>query len=500
MALFGRTAKRAAVAAAAGFLLAFSALREPATEGEAREPAPAPAPPHRWDDGETVEVSGRLLLLDASGRAYEAVDGSMEVLGVEVPVRGGAWRARVPRGVPLLFSRILLGGRRAYAGDCLHPVPTRGTLVVRARAARPSRLRVLDDATGAELRDVEVVRNRDWRRDGDIHPAGSAERERVAAGAASPVALPDADDVATFWARAPGRAWGRVEIDHRAGGDRALRLPPGGSLEIVPRNLRPGTGTVLRLRREGAASRPPCVELPAAPGRAARLDGLPEGAYVVSAEIGDAIAPAATLAATTAVVRADGVARVRFVLAEPPAPPALVPLAGTLAMADAWISKAPRVRVERLEPSHDTGSRSARLERVGPGFWLWDAGPVPAGAYAVAVDPTKTAVRVDVGPYGERTARIEVADPADVEVRVLDAATGWPARARLLGWSPACDPRLPSAGAVLCEPAGERGVFRFRAPIGAIRVTVWTDAATKHDAGELAVAPGANRRFVHVAR
>jgi len=424
----------------------------------------------------------------------------MEVLGVEVPVRGGAWRARVPRGVPLLFSRILLGGKLAFSGDRLHPAPAQGGLVVRAHAARPSVLRVLDDATGAELREVEVVRNRDASRDGGLHPAGASERERVAEGAASPVALPGVDGVATYWVRVPGRAWSRVEIDHRSGGERAVRVGPGGSAVIVTCNVHPWTGTVLRLRRAGAASLRPCVEIPAAPGRTARLDGLPEGVYALTAEIGEAFAPVATLASAHVTVRRGEVARTRLELLDPPAPPAFVPFAGTLAIADAWLSKAPRVRVERLAAGHDAGSRGARVERVGPGFWLWDAGPVPAGEYAVVVEPTRFAVVVAVGPFGERAARIEVPDPAEVEVRALDAATGWPAAVQLLGWAPVGDPRLPPVGETLCDPGGERGTFRFRAPAGAIRVAVWTDASTRHEAGELEIAAGANSLALRVAR
>jgi hypothetical protein len=387
--------------------------------------------------------------------------------------------------------------------------------------------------THADLAEVTVVRKKDWRSDTLTHPGAYADDSVLVKAAPSPVelALPtnDARSLAnsfTLWASAPGYAWGRIEIDFTAGGDRLLVLPRGGALRVTLRNFQePGAedaAAILRVRREperpapaekSAAAKlaeallnvkdediPPGMTRddfkkllepdtsPRGPGIGSPwaeavigsaspivIEGLAPGKYIVRAELGEWFRDPLVLAAQPVEVVAGERAEVTLELEDRPRSGAKVPLEGTLVFPVEWPERRISIEFETLDrPRVSTGGRLTipwdELTPVDgkPGLHRWSVGRVVPGKYLATIRAFELQTLLDVGPMGLKDAVIQIGPPAEIEVRVFDDQSGAPIELDRLHWNCRRPRGSRGGGSNSVRADGAPGVFSFRAPAGEI--------------------------------
>jgi hypothetical protein len=156
-----------------------------------------------------------------------------------------------------------------------------------------------------------------------------------------------------------------------------------------------------------------------------------------------------------------------------------VPLAGTILIPPAWGRLRPRLSVEALDSPDD--DLEERLDRVAvtavdgePGLYRWSAREVTPGRYALTVRELTYTQVVVVGPEGETNARIEIGEPADITVRVVDADTGADAGIEALLWHCA-NPEGVDGSTLNSVDRDPAGGFHFKAPSGELNVGVRSD-------------------------
>jgi len=196
------------------------------------------------------------------------------------------------------------------------------------------------------------------------------------------------------------------------------------------------------------------------------------------------------LAAERFTVAAGDAKTVTLRLAEPPPAPPEAPFAGTVAVPPAW-GRVGGIGVR-------VGPRNGDLEAVPVRGTEWNAGRVRAGqAYEVAVSPFGVREVFEVGAGGRTDAVVEIPEPADVEVQLVDA-DGRPVAVEELTWSRPAPKGLKSRSAYGATP-GAAGVFVFRAPAGEVLLSC-DDAQVELEEARLVVKPGHNLRIIRIAR
>lgn len=363
---------------------------------------------------------------------------------------------------------------------------------------------------------------------------------------------------AVLWARSPGYTWGRVQIDFDLGGERVLTLEAAAELEVSILNLDQGPPTpgapvmqpVLRLRPHSRAEadpqpslggtegtsvavlaeeagldqeeleallrrareepplrgRPLLEELPEVDGPTL-LTGLVPGEVSVSVEVGDWWEDTRLLLGwTTVVLEAGRRARVTLELEDLPVFEAPVPLAGTLFLPPAWGEAGLGFRLEPMDlPDVDYKDhiriRRSSLEPVAghEGLYRWSAGDVIPGRFEASFSELELQHVFHVPVGGLLNAHIEIGEPADVLVHILDGVTGEPIPLDNVNWT--CErPTLLSGGSLGSAPPDEEsGGFRFRAPAGRVQLHLWEDGY--EFCNELhEVRPGTNEITVHLVR
>ncbi len=492
---------------------------------------------------EVKQRQGAIIALDPEGKEHGEEDGTFTFVlwsgrsGTHqaVEVAKGQWAARVPSNVELGVAKVRLGSRAAYAERERIPIPEDGDLTIHVKWFSSTRLRVLAADTKADLDRLEVVTGLGWEQEENAHPGAYGEGNLVHPAARSPIELEVAGEdqgtlQQTYWVRAPGYAWGRIEVDHRTGGERTLVLERGGDLEVTLGNYRPASKAVLRLRRpidlssvpakalvaavlkqqgktqedgtpsiaeirKGAfellkagglgeelqevledlsESRRPFIEMPPGVHGPTTISGIAPGSYEIAAEIGRWYKEPIALGQASVEVRADERAQVFVALQDPPAPAQPVPLEGTIAIHPAWGRMAFDLTVFGDGVGAEGGRGFLNIERSRmqlvdgkPGVVRWSAGRVRPGTYRLKVSGLGYQRQIEVGPSGARDVRIEIGEPADVAVRAVDSETGEDVDIAQMDWSLKLDDGHRGSGEDVERDAGD-GKFHFRAPTGEI--------------------------------
>lgn len=469
-------------------------VRGERSEGSDQDDEPAPAA-----EGapaalrEAIDLAGTLIVVDAQGVEHPAESGTFALVlwrgdrgsWREIEVRNGRWNTLVPPEEPfeaLGVDAIRVGQRQALPLEPKgrFPLPDTRWLVLRARWPSESLLHVRDQTTGAELAPVSMVEVEDWPAAQFGHP-GSAAAEARDFGP-SPLRIPtDAQrlDTRTFFARSPGYAWGRIEIDERLGGERFLGLQPAGELEVRLEGNVTDPGTRLRLY---GIEHAPVFERTLSDASPVAIDALVPGSYRLAVEIGNYWQDPLVLAETSVDVLA-GVRTPALLRLEALEEPASVPFAGVLVLPEEWELGEFELVFELLDTVLGGGEGSfsiASRDMVPPGgaggIRHWSSESVQPGTYAVQLRSLGFSAVLRVGPEGERNARIEVPPPGLVLLRCVDEATGLEAVGLSVSWHGPVPPELhgwSNEPAVWDESA--RG-WRIRAPQGTLSLTAFGTA------------------------
>jgi hypothetical protein len=453
-------------------------------------PVPAPSPGPEEVEAPVVIVKGSVTVVDGEQGEHLAESGTMELHlwrdgtggTVEVEVTNGSWTCEAPEDARLSVASATLGGRAAFGAGEWHEtvaIPPDRFVALRVRWPRASVLFVRAADTGRELDGIELLSNFRYPEGEGAHPGRVRERNVVASDARSPIELalePGGWNVEkAYFARAPGYAWGQIEIDHSRGGDRWLELLPAGDLAVSFRGSEPAKGALLVLAR--GEEHEPVLELP--------LDGehgevevrhLAEGPLTVSVRIGRWFEEHLRLGSGTTEIVAGRETLLVLELAEGPEL-RVAPLSGTLVIPAGWELERPYLSFDLEGPG--LGGRdnhfalySADMRPVAgqPGVFAWSVPEAQLGKYEIELSEPNLSVFVELGPEGRSGVTIELPPPAEVQLRILDAATGLTADIAQIGWGPKRNRTTGSWSSSLVSRDERTETFRFIAFEGEIEV------------------------------
>jgi hypothetical protein len=302
-----------------------------------------------------------------------------------------------------------------------------------------------------------------------------------------------AEGVHTYLVRAPGHAWSMISVFVGLGGERVVRLVRAGSLDVRIEPYDPEWGISVRVDTA-------CYWEPDETGRV-RIDSLRPGEHQVFAQVGRLYDEVREVAVWIDALRTT---EATIALGELPPVPEAVPLAGTIEVAAGWTWE------DEAAPSCVTPSVSAwsvrdSIDVEGPDEdGRWSARDVRPGSYGFRLEAWPWIEAVEVGPEGATDVRLAVPPPCEVELRLVDEATGEPVLwEEAIAWYA----RAPDVGEEIFDcwsahnhgrPAHPEkpGIYRFRAPRGILHAWVWDgtlDEPLRHGEVEAQLKLGLNR-------
>ncbi|MEW6742383.1 MAG: hypothetical protein AB1486_06460 [Planctomycetota bacterium] len=222
---------------------------------------------------------------------------------------------------------------------------------------------------------------------------------------------------------------------------------------------------------------------------------LNPGRYRVSVELGTSDTPV-VLGSTFAEVRSGSRTSVVIEVTNPPEPQDRASLSGTLRLPAAWGMTDVRLFITLRTAPGDPVESCLCLRDMGrsptdPDLHSWDAGLVVPGVYELEVFELGITKLVDVVPPGRSDVELTVGEPAQVELRLIDAESGQDVRFRWISCS-GCPTKL-----VEFDPVS--GTYRFVAPVGEIVIDP-SDLGWQHLSRKVAIHPGQNVILLEVSR
>jgi hypothetical protein len=501
-----------------------------------RAPDPPPAPPsdvhpvgyEAPPPQPTVAVEGKVEVREPdSDEPHAHESGSLSFVldtaglhrDVDVEVRDGAWRLEAPVGSIATVRDAVLGRRPAMPADSAEAFEAKADAVVEIslRWARRLMLHVRAADTRVELADVDVVTH--WRPEPWQHPDVTESRTTAERGHISPIDLSeltpprDVRGRVSFFARSPGFAWGRIDVNRADGGDVDLELRPGGDVEVVVSGDADLAEAIVRLHPADAAPHVTDAFARLHGARACMLESVDAIRWSASVE---SRAGGSVLGSAPVAVVAGGHARV-VIDVTPLAASTGVRLTGVVRIPAAWSARGPNIDGTPIEPDGPRLAREAagrrleaapegggdrRLATFAPGQFDGQFAVVPfeiegvtPGRVALTLDDPSAGLVVDVGPNGRDDVVLDVPPPVSVSLRVVDSETGEDAAVRQVLWKSATATSEAAEGA----SRNPDGTFSFEAPLGEIRVRPGTwDYAVPWQT--LLVAPGHEKLVLRIAR
>jgi hypothetical protein len=361
-------------------------------------------------------------------------------------------------------------------------------------------LRVLDAATGADLRDVLVV---EWPLQPPQLSLPPASTLRVLVeGGSSPVAFAPAKPggESIYCVRTPLHAWSDLAIAADSTEMHEVPLEPGGDLEVAFTGVQPPDGVVLRFRKSGASELECEADLPET--GSARIEGLPAVRFACSLEKGADGPEAIVVGRAEVQVQAGATVRTTIHVdhvAEPPR----VRAAGRLTISPAWNAHRmwlePRGTARTWHPE-STSVEVAMMERSSDTEYVWDAGTLTVGTYRVGFAGlnywTMLEVRAD-----DTGLHIVVPDPCQVQVRAVDNATERPITAedQRLRWFGLAPADVEGVRRTVHGEVSVNGAFDFVAAPGGMRLYFQADGY-RGQGEAVEVTPGHNEFTVRARR
>jgi hypothetical protein len=491
---------------------------------EPEPPAPEDPPPAREPRRSgLVVLNGAAVRVDSDGIEHAGDDGGFHLFWSrgadrgphQVEVLAGSFSVEVPSDVSLYVRDLVLGGKPLRLDVRDITVPAERFVTLRGTEMHDVLLHVLSSADRRELEGVEV-----WPGPYGIptavrHPGEEPQGEPIARAASSPVPIPPSSRAfrssSQYFVRAPGHAWGSVAIDHAAGGERTLVLEPAcaltieliGNAEWLEPEVRLWPPDASKSAGYAFAAREPDSE------DRAVFEFLPPGTYIASVERGWAGQRESYGRAEVSLLpgeRAHVTVRVDL-----PERPTGVTAAGTLTLPSSW-----GVDGLKLVLSGEGETQKWAPERIELGWAAMAALPdgpraerrrawrieLPtSGSYRLVVLPLAYRRLLEVPAGGLEGVDLDVPQPADVEVRVVDVDSGEQIEVESMYWSGARVEGLRGGALYTAVADPETGRVRFRAPAGDIQVhTKGSTLMLVGRDGSFTVEPGPNLLEVAVHR
>lgn len=488
-----------------------TAIVEPAVEPVAPQPEPivdvaAVAAEGAPEIIPTLDVS--IVVVEVDGTELRHADGSGEAV-LWTGQSGSHRRFEFESGrfaMPIVDNLSRIDIRECeFNGESLDcrgaslQLPHEGPLVFVLRRPAGLRLRVIASDTRTDLTDVQLVTGASFEYDELEHPSGRAGT-KIVTGGRSPLDLPPRVGRETnFWVHAPGYAWQRVQLELARGGERVVELQPAGALECTILGAALPQGATLRGWR-GAAESSPDSEFEAVREKTLEIEGLTPGEWCFKVQKGRWFQDPLDLAVGTVTIDAGSTQVLALTVAESAEAPARVAVSGVVRIDDAWqgldrlsLSLQPEGEVERWD------SEWKHVKPVLTGSqYTWNVRQLYAGRYMVVVSPSEHRQILEVTAEGSNEFTIEVPPPGDVEVMVVDDATGQPTAVENLIWHAEIPAGVGGYGLENARYDLERGA-RFQAPIGKVSLQVWQEGFA-HTSENVEVVRGVNRFTLRIQR
>jgi hypothetical protein len=195
-------------------------------------------------------------------------------------------------------------------------------------------------------------------------------------------------------------------------------------------------------------------------------------------EIGESYDDPLVLGSEPVELAAGETTRVTVRMEKRPDAAAMVPFEGTIHIPEAWRVGAVSLAIEPLGmPELDLDQLDPDVREIPdrPGMHRWSAGKVPPGKYVLILYDFELQHVVDVPPVGKLDAHIDVGDPVEARVKVVDAATGEGVKNAEVRWH--CQWPAGVTGGSLdgAEYDEETGDHVFKAPAGPIQICVGSE-------------------------
>jgi hypothetical protein len=432
------------------------------------------AVPSAAQERASMKLAGSVVVIDGAGVAHPEVSGSIRWLTDRVrthpslssPVENGRFRVELPEQAMLMPVELVLDGRPAMLDAPIGNlrVPTDEPVTLFAHWPEDTRLHVLDLETRAELEDVTVALGSTSGRRPLLPDAWS---KMVFASAASPIELPRAQEYESeYRVSSPGHAWARAVLLRSDSGAREVLLAPAGDLEVELTGAPTPPRAQLWVRR-GAKDFVADEQLDAR--RSVRLERMPVGQHELEVILRSNGPNPVVLGRTTVTVKRGEVARAVLDLAPRPEPRS-ASLSGVVIVPAGWRISGFQLQCKLQDGPHFTrtlDSDAMQRDTEHPERYLWHFADVPAGRYALTIQRPWTSQEVVVEPPGRDDVVLQLAQPVDLQVRVVDAASGEPVGINdLMYWfrsGPPPEFPLSDDTARLDE---HRNVYLLQAPVG----------------------------------
>jgi hypothetical protein len=461
-----------------------------------------------------IRLRGTVVVLDEHKVEHRAEDGTFQ-LGlltdhsgsvVDVKVVAGRFELDVGPCEELSLDRASFAERTAFACARHVPIPMPADHVVEFCFRWPPAivLHVRDAVSGSDLSGVEAVLSGSWETEELLVP----EIDAKALHGHSPLAIrvediPEHTWVSSVFVRADGYAWSHVKCDPTAGGDVFAELQPACSLDVEIEGDKSTEG--LRLRLTGKDQYRPLLDMALGTQARRTFESLPPGEFELSAQIGEWYREPVSLAKSPVTLVAGARSVARLVIARPPSA-VTADLSGVLLMPAAWGSQPGTLSVERLGASSmPSTERSVHLDpagrRDGLDVYDWRLAKAEVGKYELSLYEPSFAFVVELLPGGTSGVRIEIPPPADVSIRVVDAATNADVVVDDVNWHT----KRPEESRGWTDSSAKRnavtGRYEARCPIGDVEFSVFPiELGYDHVSTTALIRPGGNEVLLALSR
>ena len=313
-----------------------------------------------------------------------------------------------------------------------------------AQESRGATFHVVDRASGEHLSGVEIAILQNFDGDGLVHPTASATSEEdldiVVENGISPVLVERSENdqdlhLHSYWVRAEGYAWTRVDVNFTFGGEYRVPLVASGGLTV--RVLDPdgspfhGGYSFMTLRREEAG---PILSY-GAPDESmtCRWEALPAGPFVVALEEELQVLPPRTLCSAQVTIAPGATSQIELRPTLGLLPVGPLPCTGTLRSARHWVEEGLAIEFA-FDPVGTAQAESARTIHARdliqdphvPGLYHWSTELECPGNWQAITRASSTCVDFEVGPQGAHGVELVIPDPAQLRLRIVDKLEGFP--------------------------------------------------------------------------
>jgi hypothetical protein len=312
-----------------------------------------------------------------------------------------------------------------------------------ALESRGATFHVVDEVSGKHLTGVEVAILLNFDGDSLIHPDATATSNEnldfVVENGVSPVLVERSEDdqdlhLHSYWVRAEGYAWTRVDVNFTFGGEYRVPLVAAGGLTV--RVLDPdgslfrGVYSFMTLRREEGG---PVLSY-GAPDESmtCHWEALPAGSFVVGLEEEHRVMSTRTLCSARVTIAPGATSQAELRPTSGAISVGPLPCTGTVRSARHWVEDGLAIEfvfdptgTERAESARTVHAKDLIQDPHVPGLYHWATELECPGTWQAVTRTSSTCVDFEVGLQGAHGVELVIPDPVQLRLRIVDKLEGF---------------------------------------------------------------------------